>query len=244
MNTPEVWKPIPGYEQKYEVSDRGQVRSLIGPGGHVRLTPLVLKPDTTTGQRRVKLSNGTNAAYHSVHVAVGKLVLHAFVGERPPFTDLTYRDGDRMNDALENVYYGETPVDTHDGGIYRSRARGDRSGVAKLTANVVEAIRADFTTGNFTHAELAEKHDTSLASIGAVLSGRSWNYTKDGPALRTNKRARSGTTPLPWTIIPTTLRTDQDVVDIRGGANGEYRVADFVRKADADAIISLMNTAM
>lgn len=40
----EVWKQIPDFSGRYEVSDLGQVRSWVGRNGsYVRETPLILK---------------------------------------------------------------------------------------------------------------------------------------------------------------------------------------------------------
>lgn len=81
----EIWKAIPGYEGKYEVSDLGRVRSLTR---RVRVVPHGIET-TRIVQGRI-LRPGKVKDGH-VTVAVGKgnsrpvhqLVLEAFVGPRP-----------------------------------------------------------------------------------------------------------------------------------------------------------------
>lgn len=78
----EAWRAVPGYEGRYEVSDRGRVRSLPhidAQGGHRRLR--VLKPSRMDawGHVGVKLRrNGVVKSRYAHH-----LVLEAFVGPRP-----------------------------------------------------------------------------------------------------------------------------------------------------------------
>jgi hypothetical protein len=103
-----VWKPIPGWEGRYEVSDRGKVRSCsrvrtTPSGGIARLKPKVLA--TTIGgraenYRRVMLMNPKKHAY------VHHLIALAFLGPRPPGCLILHRNDNGFDNRIDNIRYG------------------------------------------------------------------------------------------------------------------------------------------
>jgi hypothetical protein len=97
----ERWRPIPGYESSYEVSDLGNVRS-VGRRDALgrRRQGIALSP------RRVTRDHLAVALYKSgvrrnaqVHV----LVLEAFVGPRPDGLDGCHWNGDPTDNRLTNL---------------------------------------------------------------------------------------------------------------------------------------------
>ena len=115
-HTTETWKPIPGYEGLYEVSDHGRVRSVprktIGKDGAVRpFKGKILKfRIQRSGHYKVVLYSG-NAQKKSKYVH--QLVLEAFVGERPSGMIGCHNDGDPTNNRVENLRW-----DTYSGNTY------------------------------------------------------------------------------------------------------------------------------
>lgn len=105
----ERWLPVVGWEELYEVSDQGRVRSLphttLGrSNGEAQVVmPFkgrVLKPYVKpTGHVQVRLSDGPRFLTRAVH----RLVLEAFVGARPDGLEACHGDGDPQNNRLENL---------------------------------------------------------------------------------------------------------------------------------------------
>lgn len=96
----EEWRPVPGYEGSYEVSNLGRVYSVRrGPR-----TGRLLSLDPCGGAyRRVLLrSPGTPGRNWRVHT----LVALAFYGPRPAGLEVRHLDGDKMNNRLSNLRYG------------------------------------------------------------------------------------------------------------------------------------------
>lgn len=98
-----IWKPIPGYEGSYEVSNDGQVRSLdrIRRSG-VPMRGRIRKQATSKGgHKRVHLSLDGNTKYILVHHAV----MEAFVGPRPDGLVCCHDNGNPADNRLENLRY-------------------------------------------------------------------------------------------------------------------------------------------
>lgn len=91
----ETWKPIPGYEGQYDVSDKGNVRSY-----RRSTTPKLLKPGRmTAGHLSVALGRRNSRCVH-------ELVLLAFVGEKPHKCECRHLNGNPADNRLENLAWG------------------------------------------------------------------------------------------------------------------------------------------
>lgn len=112
----EVWKEIPDWENVYEVSNMGRVKSLprivYRKDGRTRRTKeRILVPWTTgPGYPQVALKNNSKASRHYVH----ELVMLAFVGPRPQGSDILHHDDCKTNNALSNLRYGTRTENLHD----------------------------------------------------------------------------------------------------------------------------------
>ena len=105
MRQEENWKPIPGYEGIYEISDLARIRSVDrstpNRNGHVR--PYLGKVMTTQyapdRPQTIILSKNGNRKCEKVD----QLVLRAFIDERGKDDTVMYRDGDPSNNQLFNL---------------------------------------------------------------------------------------------------------------------------------------------
>lgn len=117
----EIWKPVVGHEERYEVSDQGNVRSLGWVGtdtlGRVRTWPAgPMKPTKAShGYPVVDLKSPAGSSKRMVH----HLVLEAFVGPRPEGHEACHGNGDREDARLENLRW-----DTHSANIRDAVAHG------------------------------------------------------------------------------------------------------------------------
>lgn len=153
----EIWKPVVGYEGRYEVSNKGRVASLSyrGQSGHRRVLRLARVPD---GHEIVSLCDGARKTW-SVHV----LIVRAFIGPRPADLEIRHLDGNPSNNALSNLEYAT-----------KSRNRQDRkwhAGAAqhKLRPKDVLDIKSRF--GRESIAALAREYGVTAPSISAIKRG-------------------------------------------------------------------------
>lgn len=102
----EVWAPVPLYEGLYEVSDRGEVRSVerqLPDGRHVQGFLL--------SQNRV----GPDRSYFAVHLyrdnhrrarRVAGIVAEVFLGPCPPGHEVRHMNGNSFDNRATNLAYG------------------------------------------------------------------------------------------------------------------------------------------
>lgn len=101
----ETWKDIPGYEDRYQVSDEGRVRSVdrmargVSKAGRDYLKKMpgrVLRPGNCRGYLIVNLHpTGT--------VTVHRLVALAFVSGFAAGLEVNHKDGNKKNNAASNL---------------------------------------------------------------------------------------------------------------------------------------------
>lgn len=104
----ENFKPVPGYEGYYEVSDHGTVRSVQrvvmrsnGAPQTVRARVLKAYPGKTDYLSTSLSKNGRVKSWN-IHT----LVMRAFVGPLPDGMEVRHLDGNAQNNHLSNLRYG------------------------------------------------------------------------------------------------------------------------------------------
>jgi hypothetical protein len=175
----ERWMPVVGYEDWYEVSDIGRVRSLHREGvypGRWGLSKMTFPARemricvSTTGYRYLALKRpNEKAVKHLVH----RLVLRAFLGDAP--TDrpqVNHRDGDKSNNCLTNLEYASSAENLNHCIRVLGKKRGESAGNAKLTEAQVRAIRVDRRMLR----EIAADHGVSLQTIWKIQKGEAWAH--------------------------------------------------------------------
>ena len=118
MNKPtqEQWKPVPGYEGVYDVSDHGRVRSLdrtiiYADGRKTRTRGKELKPHVMkSGHSTVMLQHAGRTQRFLVH----RLVLLAFVGPCPDGMEACHWNDMPSDNRLKNLRWAPRSENNHD----------------------------------------------------------------------------------------------------------------------------------
>lgn len=170
----ERWLPVVGWEDLYEVSNLGRVRSLLRQTLRGLRGNRLLKGHLwhEGGYLFVALTRDGRSAPLYVHT----LVLEAFAGLRQDGQEALHgAAGNQVNCWPENLRWG-TPVENaadklRDG----TDQRGERCGTHKLTAKQVLEIRQRRTAGE-AQKSLAAAYGVSRTAIWSCTTGRTWAW--------------------------------------------------------------------
>ena len=109
MMEEEKWKPIQGYEDFYEVSSLGNIRSITRVMSNGKtLKGKTLKPyaNKNTQHLQIMLHKGDT---HKMHY-VRRLVAAAFVENPHSYSVVKHIDGDKENNRADNLAWVENNV--------------------------------------------------------------------------------------------------------------------------------------
>lgn len=174
----EIWKPISGYEGRYEVSSHGGVRSLPRvekrsdgrlfkhPGG-------LLKPSLAkqSGHLRVNLRRDGQSKTAWVH----QLVALAFLGDRPLGCEVRHWDGNPANNQKDNLRWGTRSENIEDRRRHGVLIVGERATGAILSESEVRAIKLRLRGGE-KQVSLAGDFGVSAVTINNIATGKRWKH--------------------------------------------------------------------
>lgn len=176
----EIWKPVPGYEDNYIISNFGNIQTVATTFRNIRPGRLLKPTACKNGYCIVRLwSKGSGGKPLYVH----RLVMLAFVGPCPRGEEVNHKDGNRTNNRLDNLEYMTRSENNfhsyHFLGRKASPTYGEKHHNAKLTRQKAAEIREKYATGNYTYAALGREYGVNYTTIKSIVLGRTWIITKD-----------------------------------------------------------------
>lgn len=157
----EQWFPVVGYEGLYEVSDQGQIRTVINPWNKNPERRIKATRPAHKDTRRYQIVGLSKAGLTKVHT-VHSVVALAFLGPRPGNHVIDHIDGNRNNNAASNLRYCSNATNTR---------RGSR---AKLTPRQVLEIRAMYERGKYSQAFIGRHFGVTQRTVSHIVNAVSW----------------------------------------------------------------------
>lgn len=162
------WQPVKGYEGKYEVNPFGEVRKV--EGGNLG------QWIDSKGYPLVRLSEPRAV------IPVHRIVAEAFIEKPEGKNTVNHIDFNRHNNCVRNLEWctqAENVKHSRDAGRYPDDYwKGKRSPNAKLTDSDVEVIRSMYSSGYYSHQQLADVFNCSKRTVGRVVNNESYKLNE------------------------------------------------------------------
>jgi len=169
-----IWVDIPGWGDRYEISECGRVRSkdmrVKAKGGAfaTRKGRELASVQKNNGYLCVTLTDGINRPQISIH----RLVARTFLGECALGLHVLHADGNKTNNHFSNLRYGTAAENIEDTKKHGRRRFGVAHPLAKLDEDAVQHIRSSNRSG----AVLAVMYGVSKAHVSSVRRNRCWKH--------------------------------------------------------------------
>lgn len=170
----ESWKPIPRYENIYEVSSHGNVRGVDRTVFHTdgrtrKLKGRVLKPrENLSGYYQVNLCKEGKCKQHSVH----RLVAISFARNPLNLKEVNHIDGDSKNNHMDNLEWC-TRADNmkHAKKLNLIDYQNLNS---KISDDLAEKIRETYSNTDLTQKEIGEKFGLDQSQVSRIVNNKRW----------------------------------------------------------------------
>lgn len=135
----EEWKPIAGFENAYQVSSQGRVRSLdrTASDGSFRAGRLLRPGRSGASYLRVSLCSAGRQRSRTVHSLVAEAFLPKSAG-----LEVCHKDGDPSNNNVENLRWGTHQSNMADQRDHGTNARSQRTSCPEGHSLVAPNLRS------------------------------------------------------------------------------------------------------
>ena len=189
MSGSEVWKDVVGYEGLYEVSNRGNVRSIerISSQGR-KIGGIILKPAYNNGgYLLVSLCKNGKVKSKYIH----RLVLEAFVENPNNLPEVNHKDENKANNELSNLEWCDIRYNSNYGtrNERSAQARSKRvkavnveTGEVLTFSSITEAGRKGYSRGRVSEAcrgAYRSGNGKLIGGNGRTYKGFKWYYMEE-----------------------------------------------------------------
>lgn len=165
----EIWKPVVGFEGRYEVSSLGRLKALARKiyyvDGRVGFLSERLIHGTlnTTGYYCVTFDSSKRKAIHQV-------VAEAFLPKTEYKHTVNHKDGNKLNNKIENlewVSYKENNKHARETGL--NNQHGEQSNLHKHSDQFIQAVRNVYTKYKPSYKELGLMFGLYPGHVGQII---------------------------------------------------------------------------
>lgn len=175
----EMWKPVVGYENSHEVSNKGRLRSIprdvASRGGITRWRgKLISARLDQDGYPRPTLQVNKKRYYKLLH----RLVAMAYIPNPDNKSCVNHIDGNKLNNNVENLEW--CTVSENNNHAFRTglknneHSTGERCNWAKLKQWQVNEIRRDYDKKTCNQKILADRYGIRDNTVSLIINNKTW----------------------------------------------------------------------
>ena len=175
-----IWKPVKGYEDYYEISNLGEIRSVeryveLATHKYFKKQKTLTQFNDGRGYKHVKLYDGkANPKSFTVH----KLVALTFIENPNNYIEINHIDHNKQNNSVENLEWTSRSENIRHSYLMRDPKtyKGSGNKNSKLTEEQVIQMREEHKTGRFTYKQLAEKYLVGTTLVSYIVKNKVWKH--------------------------------------------------------------------
>lgn len=186
----EVWKKCPGFEDSYEVSNLGTVRSIDRIQAKRRgiiKGKIISYNLNQKGYPQLRFYKNNIKYVRNPH----RLVAIAFIPNPNNLPQVNHIDGNKKNNRVDNLEWVSNSCNQKHAyrlGLQPSRA-GENNSKTVLTDNQVSAMKIYYNSGK-TLLEVSNKFNVSIGIVRNIFYLRTWKTNKT-PILKRDDRSKT-----------------------------------------------------
>lgn len=176
----EIWKSVKGYENYYEVSTKGNIRTIeriiiLSTHQYLKKQKILTQFVDSRGYFHVKLYNG---AGKSKSLTTHRIVALTFLDNPTKLIEVNHIDHNKHNNNLSNLEWITRSENIKHSYLHRdpNTYKGSGNKNSKLIEEQVINIRKEYKNNKTTYKELAYKNNVGITLIGYIINNKVWNH--------------------------------------------------------------------
>lgn len=185
MRKQEIWKDIPSYENLYQISSYGRVKSLERHAKYrnndkrtyFKAEKILRQQTNSDGYKIVKLYDGEAKGKN---ISVHRLLALSFIPNYHNLKMVNHIDGNPSNNNLENLEWCTHAYNVKH--AYDNKLKnpknyiGEASSTSKLTNDIVLEIGYKYGKNGNSYKKLAKEYNISPSNVFSIVKRKSWTH--------------------------------------------------------------------
>lgn len=180
MKTDEIWKPVKGYEEFYEVSNLGRIRNLPrlmtnNFGTFIRKGKIKNLKPSSRGYVKTTLTDKNGKGRSEL---LHRIVAQAFIPNPDNLPMVNHKNGIKHDNRVENLEWCDDSHNSRhaiDTGLTRVR-KGEEIYFAKFSDYQVWLIKHMYHSDSMTITEITNMLGCNRRTISDIIKNRTWKH--------------------------------------------------------------------
>lgn len=175
------WKPVKGFENFYEVSEDGRIKTIqriivLPTHSYLKKEKILTQFKDGRGYMHVKLYDGKGKPKS---LCTHRVVASTFIFNNDETKlEVNHIDGNKLNNAVSNLEWCTRGENIKHAYTLRDPKsyKGSGNKNSKLTEEQVINIRKEYKNNKTTYKQLAYKNNVGITLIGYIINNKIWNH--------------------------------------------------------------------